>query len=401
MSVLFAIVQTGDDQPDWYLADAVEDSLQQVRFDDLAAQKADRVVLVVSGEDVFVTQVESAVRSLDDFRTAALFQLEDELSQNISQLHIAVSERGKENAAMRTVAVASHPLMLEWLSDRGELSEDQLDRLEIIPDVTLFDGDVYPFIFDGDRHVFVSNGLKTISVAPVLATDLVPALLQQLDMRDVSYITSSDPVLPVADQLLAGVNLAEQHSKPLTVLLADRLLTGRGLDLRQGNYARKSRMSFNGMAWMGTGALAASVFLAWSVMTGVSAWQLSHQTDALYESTVTAYAEAFPAEGRVLDPRGKTVSRLRAAPTGAGSRAFVNLASAFYLGLEDVEGVELDGFSFNGSTNELTATLRFSSYQERDALKRSFEDKGLSLALGGARQENGLIIGEAVLGGLS
>ena len=113
---------------------------------------------------------------------------------------------------------------------------------------------------------------------------------------------------------------------------------------------------------------------------------------------VTAYSRAFPEEGRVVDPSRSVALKMRNAPGGSGA-SFVELSAALYAGLEEVEGVSLQSLTFDRTSGQITASLQFAGYESRDQLRDSFERRGLRLELGGARQEGGVIVGEASFGG--
>ena len=398
MSVLFAIQPDGLSAPEWYLA-RTPGEVELIPADLIETVQADRIVWLVAGTDVFLSEIEAAARSVEELRTAGLYQLEDELSQPVSSQHLALGPKDPVKPGARHAAVISLNRLSEILDQLSDYSEEFASRVELIPETSLITGSGGSVIYDGDDRLLVSNGIApALAIEPKLASILLPALLHQLDVTEIDVYESSQPVVPQAPlpaELI--LNAAGQISYPR--FISSPLLDGAGINLRQGRFAPKRKMKIGISGWTGTFALAGLALAVWLGSLGLSVVQLNSETDRLYDEMRSAYAAAFPREGDVLDPRRAVVSKLQGAGAGSGMPSFIELASAFYTGVRSVEGVELDGFSYDRSTGRLTATLRFSGYQDRDALKQTFDRQGIPIQLGGARQENGMLVGEAILGG--
>lgn len=396
MSVLFALLKA-DAQPDWYLAHSAHD-IEQLELSELDRVRADRVALIVPGMDVFLAEITASTRSMSDLRTAALFQLEDDLSQSVSSLHIAIADRSGDKSTARRVAVVDRVHMPVWMELGDSLPDMLREKVEFIPVTSLF-ADVSPFLYDGDGHVVLAAGHTAFEVDPALATDIVPALAQQMELTDVRRIEGASPVL--SSIALSETSTIDETSVSFDSLLAGPLLSGKGLDLRQGEFARRSSAAFNVRGWGISMGLAAAACLVWFISLGFSTMGLNRASDALYDDMVDAYARSFPSQGRVVDPVREVSQRLNGQTNTLTGPTFIQLSSAFYEGLEEVEGVSVQGLSYDGQNGQLTATLLFSSYQDRDELVQIFSARGINLQLGGARQESGLIIGEASIGGRS
>lgn len=397
MSVLFAVIHPLTGEASWHLARR-DDDVERVDDGDLEKVRASRTVLLVPGTDVHLSTITSAVRSAKDLRTAALFQLEDDVSQPVSELHLALGNVVEGTAGERPVALASLKQMEAWVDLLGDLPDETASQCEIIPETTLFTDELEAFIYDGDDRVLVGGQHKVFAIDSVLAEAVVPALLQQLEIREASVFTGQSPVLSDALSNISIAGGSPEHL-PFAECVAGALLKGRGLDLRQGVYAPKRSIKFSVGGWTASLALAGLALIIWVAGMGVEVMRLNQATDGLYDSMIEAYAVAYPEEGRVIDPRSEVMLKLRETGRSGGGEEFVQLISVFYTGLREVPGVELERFTFDQETGRLSATLYFSGYQDRDALKQAFDELGVSLNLGGARQEGGVVVGEAVLGG--
>ena len=397
MSILFAFTPRDGAVAEWYYARTPNEVIS-VPAEELSSHKADRIVWLVPGTDVLLSEVEATTRSVADLRVAGLYQLEDDLSEQVSRLHIALGDKSTEQPSMRDVAVISRARLDGILAQVNEYPEEIAAAIELVPETSLFKATGTPFIYDGDDRVLLGDGLGFAeAVDPALAPDLLPALIHQMAVKTADIYTGSHAVLP-AIQMPATFTGTDIEPISFAQFVSSPLLAGEGINLRQAEYAPKRQLKIGVSGWTGTMVLAGLVFVAWIGVSAVSVFQLQSETDKLYERMVDAYTNAYPSEGAVADPRRAVAQKLGATANGSSGPGFIDLASVFYAGLREVEGVQLDGFSYDQSTGRLTATLRFSGYQDRDQLKQIFDRQGVPITLGGARQENGMLVGEAILG---
>ena len=116
MSILFAIPNTEtSSRLQWFLSDS-PGAADPVAETDLSVIKASRIVLVASGRDVFLGRIETVARSEKQLRQIALFQLEDELAEPLSNLHAAIRTKAAGAESERRVDVVSHAAMSSWIN---------------------------------------------------------------------------------------------------------------------------------------------------------------------------------------------------------------------------------------------------------------------------------------------
>lgn len=398
MSILFAITPREGAAPQWYFA-RTPNEVTPVADDALGDHRADRTVWLVPGTDVSLADIDVTARSAADQRIAALYQLEDELSEQVSRLHIAIGPKRADQLQQRDAAVISQKRMDEILGQLDLYPAEFSANVEVVPETSLFRMTGAPVIYDGDDRLIVSDGAnEVLAIDPVVGHDLLPALVHQLSIGSADVYSGSSALLP-GIQLPAQFVATEIEPISFAQFVSSPLLAGEGIDLRQAEYAPKRQFRIGISGWTSTLVLAGAAFAIWLVASMVSVAQLESETDSIYDGMVSAYAESFPDEGTVDDPRRAVALKLGDATSGAGTTGFIDLAAVFYAGIREVEGVELDGYSYDQSTGRLTATLRFSGYQDRDQLKQIFDRQGVPITLGGARQDNGALVGEAILGG--
>ena len=397
MSVLFAVSPKHEAMPEWYFArDPL--TVERVATAEIGSIKADRVVWLVPGTETLIAKIESSARTMADLRVASLYELEDEVSQQVNTLHIAIGEKRVDQPQYRDVAVISRPLMTGILAHLDDYPAEFISRVEFVPETSLFKANGMPFIYDGDGRLLLCDGENYAdAVDPVIAADLLPALIHQSEISEAEVFSGAEPVLP-GIQLPANFKSLAAEPMRFVEFVASPLIAGEGLNLRQAEFAPKRNMKIGVSGWTSSLILAAAACLIWLGVSFVSVMQLNAETDRLYDRMIAAYASAFPEESPVTDPRRAVAAKLGDLPGAQSGVSFIDLASVFYAGVREVEAVELDGFSYDKSSGRLTATLRFSSYQDRDQLKQFFDTQGIPITLGGARQEGGMLVGEAIIG---
>lgn len=389
MSVVFAIPDS--ERPDeliWYLARTPGDA-EMLSEDDLASVRPDDILLVVSGRDVFLGSVTLVARNEKELRSAALYQLEDDLAEPVSQMFAAVGERPADPTDPRDVCVVSQARLTHWLS-LLEVFPSAKSNARIVSDTSLLKHGADPLIFDGDDMVIVRDGEKVFALDRHNAAELLPALLQSPDYSRFTLIQGQGSVLDPA-------SFTARRNASYPEFVSQYLSPKAGLDIRQGEYRAHRPMDIGfARRWKGSLVLASMAAILWLGFTGLSVMRLNAETGQLYKRAVSAYQAAFPDERNVVDPHASVMSKLRLNP-GAQSVRVTELLSTFYRGLESIEGVEIESVSFNSETGRLTTSLKFTGYEDRDRLKQALESLGLLLELGGVSQEDGFLVGQAVI----
>lgn len=396
MSVLFAIETSETSGLDWFLAgdDGVAEPVDEGLLEKVRAQD---IVFIVSGRDVQLSQVDVVARGEKELLAAALFQLEDDLAEPVSDVHLALRRKDSETPNRRKVAIVSDRKMADWVARLNSSLVREVSSIRIVPDISLLGGRrERALLYDGDGVVLLATDTNAYAVDAELAGQIIPAILQDEDLTDISYLEGASPRLNAE---LRGATLNRAGVKSYADLIASHIEPGAGINLRQGEYRAESRLDLGFLSrWKSTLSLAGLVLVVWFGFLLLSAQRLSQETERLRQSAVQAWQTAYPDETGVRDPYAATMAKLNAvgASTNAGT-GVTGLLSAFYKGLEDVDGAELIDISYKGETGRLSVKLKFTGYQDRDALKQALEQRGFSVDLRGVTQEEGFLVGQAIL----
>lgn len=397
MSTLFAILNS-EPESDliWYLSER-DGSRVDVDASDLARTGADDVVLIASGRDVFHGDIEIIARNDREMRAAALFHLEDDLAEAPAGLHVAIGNKSDNESHRRRVAVISRSLMEQFHERLEDVKLPPKARVRIVSDTSLFlEAYPAPTLFDGHGLVLVNTGLACYALDAETASQIAPALMSEDGLTEIDYIRGDHPVL--TDGIM-GITLNTTSHMTYPDLIALMLSVADGLDLKQAEFRSRSDLDIGfAQKWLGTLGLVAAACLLWLVYLGVSAHQLNTEADRLYQTSVNAYRAAFPDEQRVVDPLAQTRARLNSGQGDAGDQPSISvMLSAFYAGLERVDGVEVIDLAYDQQNGRLSSRLRFSSYESRDQLKQIMENAGMRVEFPNVSQSDGFLTGQVVL----
>lgn len=221
-----------------------------------------RLIFVVPGEDVLVTEVDIPVKGAGKVLKAVPFAMEEQLVGDVDTQHFAIGR--KTGGGHYGVAIVDQQKMGEWLE---RLSAQGIDPDELVPESLGIP------LQDGQTTLLISGGSVAIRGGAWDATCL-GAL--SLDEASDCFIVEDEQTLAIycdardyETQRLQVEALRESHEDATLQLLEDgglpvlagQIIRGDRISLLQGKYARRSRIGEKFKPWK----LAASLLLAFVV----------------------------------------------------------------------------------------------------------------------------------------
>jgi len=341
------------------------------------------VAAVLPGEDVAMRALAAPPKSAAQLRAAARLLLEDELAENLDQVHVATA-RHDSGAG---IALAIKKSLLEtWLS---ALADAGLSPDLVTPDFALtpmMDGRAV-VIETGERVVGVV-GLKGFAVDKPLADALLPEILSDEQIRKVVLCAS-----PATAQGLRADLEIDHHGRLGPDALTGFFIEGlaKAPNLLQGEYRKKRDWRAEAGPWRRTGMLAAACAAALVVGIAADSIRSTRLADRLQEETLALHRAAFP-DASNTDPR--TYARQVLGASGGGV-SFLALTNSVAESLQENTAVELDRIRFSAVRSEYSINVRFGDIAQLEQLKRSLEGRGLRAEEnGGVRRAGGVFLGE-------
>lgn len=387
------ILQLGasPDQPvRWaFIADdqlVLSDGVQSVAGLSAIANRAARAKLVIAvlpGEQVAMRALSAPPKSQAQLRAAAGFLLEDELAENLDQMHVAVSRH--ETGAGLAIAI-KRPVIEAWL--------EALSEAGISPDLMSADFALLPM---AEKRAVVSVSVNRIygvidldgfALDRPLADELMPSLFVEKDLTElITYgRLSAGSALPndvALDQrgALDGENFFLELSKE----------TARAPNLLRGAYRKRRDWRAAAGPWRRPAMLAAACLGALLVSNITASLRDTRLADRLREETLALHQAAFP-DAANADPRTHARQVLA---VGGGDASFLQLTNAVAQSVDSVSAVQIDRIRYNAERGEYAVNLRFSDISEFEALKSMLENRGVRAAeTGGVRRTGGVYLGE-------
>ncbi len=349
------------------------------------AGAARRIVAVLRGEDAALRAMPAPPRSDAQFRAAAGFLLEDELSESVSAVHVA---SGRHESGAGQVVAVKKSVLEGW--------RDALKIAGLSPDIMTVDFALLPaapgraIILNLPDRMVGAIGLSGFAIERPMADTLVSSFLADDALTEIIYY--GDRAIEADQREDIGVDLhAPLNDEALFSLFASTLERKSLLNLLRGEYRKKRDWKGAAGPWRRVGLLAAACLGA-LMFTSIadSVRSLNYAKNMNVEVTALHQA-AFP-DAANADPRGHARSILA---SGGGAPVFLAISTRIAESLDEVEGVQVDRIRYNAERGEYAVNLRFAAVEQLDAFKRSLEAQGVSAAeAGGVRRSGGYYLGE-------
>jgi len=373
MSEFVVIRLAADDQPvQWVLVDSNgtrRSSLENGSLQDAAAAIGQHpVIVLVPAEDVVSTTVNIPARSSARIRTALPFALEEDLAEDVEDLHFAAGNR-QENSRL-PVAIAAIDKMDSWLQQLADAGIEPVIMTPANHGVAKIPGTM-SIIVDEDHTVMFNDGADTHfimqNIKPSDALVLAGKLGEQQDEAGektghlIVFCTSE------ANERLSHDWIAlrnELDSVDVNVLpdgvlpkLAVTVAAGHGVNLLQGKYGKKTEYAALFRPWKLAATLLVGFAASWMLFKGVAYYQMLDEKDALLAQFTTEYRAIRPNDTSAIEDPAAMVNSLRRS-VGGPSAPQVFLPSIRQIGdaLSGNSGAVLEAVSYRAGVIDLRLT---------------------------------------------
>lgn len=366
------------------LADAADDVAGLAAIAE-RARGAKLVAAVLPGEDAAMRALPAPPKTQAQFRAAASYLLEDELAENLEQMHVA-TVRHDSGAGL---ALASKKSVIErW--------REALGAAGIAPDILTADYALLPMapgravFIDTQGRIIGAAGLQGFALEHPVADDVAAALLQDEGLNEV--VVYGPRTLSVEGREGVSVDWrGPLDDAALFNLYGEAIEAGRAPNLLQGAY--RKRRDWRGAAgpWRRAAALAAASVVLFAMVGVADTVRSLRIADRWREEAHELHRAAFPEAGEA-DPRTHARQVLAA---GGGRRSFLVLTNVVADSVSENDGVQIDRIRYNAARDEYSVNLRFSDIAEFEALKRALEGRGVVASeTGGVRRTGNVYLGE-------
>lgn len=347
-----------------------------------AAQAGERdVIVLVPSASVLSTTVDLPIRGGSRLLATLPYALEEQLADDVDQLHFAAGTRREDD--LLPVAVASLEAMngwLETLSGAGivprRLVAESSGLAKIPGTLSMLLGDGEVMFNDGEDTAFVLQGvspLEALTIAGVMNSDRREAghLLVYCEPEDEQRFADDWRVLR-KELASVDINLLPDGVLPR---LAVTVASGRGVNLLQGRYGPRSDLRALFHPWR----YAAILFLALgAVAIGTKAadlFRLNRDEAALMAQFKEEYRQIRPDDTReIVDPISIVNSLRRSVGAPVASGVFLPSLQQLGMALQQHSGAQIEAISYRAGVIDVRLTAP--DVATLDNIQRSVSSSG-------------------------
>jgi general secretion pathway protein L len=391
----------------WAVADGTGQLLAPPAADDtanLATLAAGRhVALLVPGTDVSLFQISLPAGNEARLLQLAPFALEDQVSQDIEQLHFAVGEHDAASGLV-PVAVVERAQMQEWLARAAALS--------LVPHAVFAENDLAP-VLPGHVTMVVAGGqlvLRNGEARPLLLPADDPALAIDMLLAGTDPATVNLAVYSTPEEWhLHGTAIEALRSRFASMkvqlnaggLLAMYALTvsqAQPINLLQGTFRPQRTSAAAWQQWRSVAMLAGALVLLHGLGTFWQLRQLQQAADETSAEMTKRYSALYPGQNPGENPRRNLEKRLSMLAGGANQQGeLLHLLAAVAAAKQNVPQALLQSFVFEPGS--LNMKLRAPDAATLEQFNQALRGSGYKAEVGASSMRDGKFEGQVLLKG--
>ncbi|MFC1524062.1 type II secretion system protein GspL [Thermodesulfobacteriota bacterium] len=386
--VIIRMGQTAPEAVSW--AEVGDDGTIQLADGSLSmvAQRIGRAkaVILVPGENVLLTSVELPGGSRKHALQAVPFALEDQLADDVEDLHFAYGASGDDHRI--NLAVVRDSLMSSW---RNMLAAAGIDPEVMIPETIALP------IESGEWSVLVDSG-KTIvrtGVQSGVTTDeagldiILSGLLRGENAPDHLCLYHCDAERLAHEALRDRIRETE-GDVPVMALLAAGLDEKSCINLLQGEFGRHAEWNILWKRWRFPAVLLCVVGILYGGLLGLELYGLQREHRQLSQQMEKIYRETFPKARKVVNPRAQMESKLKSFQgRRSGNDALLRILESGGRHFTSAGGFFLQSLRYKESRLDLDFSIK--DFKTLDNLKIELQKGGLGVEIQTATSKAGAV----------
>lgn len=344
--------------------------VQQARLDDVLARTAGRrTVVLVPGSEVRLTQVRVPARAAAKVLQAAPYALEEQLAEDIDELHFALGPRLADGA--HAIAVVTRARMEQWLAplrERGIAPQLLVSDLQCLP---VPDAAATPPRWSAlaeDEQISVRSD---VHAGFACAPDDLETCLQAAGIGADTVLRIVVPRSFHGDftRLQQPVELLPGFGSALEALLPN-LHPEHAINLLQGAYSQRADYTRLWQPWRAAAVLLAAWIVLAAVNHGVQAWRLGGELAQQQQRNEERFRQLFPSEQRIVDLNAQLEQQARLLQDGGQKGALLPLLETLSAAMGAASGLSVQSLQFREGA--LFVSLTGSDLQQLESLRSWF-----------------------------
>ncbi|MDR8526000.1 type II secretion system protein GspL [Shewanella fidelis] len=313
------------------------------------------VDVLVPASSITLTEVDLPEKSQRQAIKALPFMLEENLAQNVDELHFVT---GPRNGDALSIAVVAHEQMqtwIEWLSDAG------LKAKCIVPDclaLPLVDCD-WAAMNLGEEILLRTGAGSGVSLSQTWLDMALPQLLTADAQTTVAGYTELQ---------LSGAEIKPQPLDLPMLVLAKGLLNA-PMNLLSGIYKPKKEYGKHLLLWRNAAIAFAVVIILALVNKGLNIHQMNRAAAELQAQSEQIYKQVVPGSSRVVNLRSQMGSYVRTLQGGGSGSEFFVMLSGMQDAFAQVPALKPTTLRFDSARNEIRMQVTAKNYEQIEKFK--------------------------------
>ncbi len=355
------------------------------------------VIVLLPLEQMLLTSVNTRARKQKHLQKAVPFALEDELADDVENLHFALGQRYGEND-FPVAVIDKHTL---------DVIIDELSEAGIYPDIITADVFGLPFregtwtlLIENERALVRTHQYQGFTIDLHNLQQMLTSSLRQAEVTpaELNVYCCDDQQIGIK-KLNLPISTNELDDCPPS-LFADGLNENECINLLQTSYKKKDKKHRQFSAWK----VAAMLFGAWLALSFVSVFldhaRLNKQEKNLNKQIVQITKQIFPDMQNVTadSARTKMEARLKNFMDTASSQSkagFMELLAMSGESMKQAGKVDIDTLSYR--EGKLNMSVKSSDIQVLDTVKQTLKGKNYATDIQSANTQGNTIEAKLVV----
>lgn len=318
----------------------------------LAERAGDRPIdLLVPSSVVTLTHIELPEKGQRQAIQALPFMLEEELAQNVDELHFVVGPKLGNKLSVAIVAHQQLELWLNWLKEAG------LTAKSIVPDclaLPLSDCQ-WAGLKLGEDYLLRMGETTGSCLSQEWLTMMLPRFIERED-EEIRFADYNQLTLP-------GVqSVAQPLELPMLVLAKGALLSP--FNLLSGIYAPKRQYSKYLVLWRKVAIIVAVIFALSVVDKTLNIYQLNSRATQVKNQSESIFKRTVPGANRIVNLRAQIERHLRDLQGDGGGSAFFSMISGLEQALKQLPNLKPITLRYDGGRGEIRMQVEADDYSE-------------------------------------
>jgi len=352
-----------------------------------------QIIVLVPSTEVLTTSVDIPVKGVSRLHAALPYALEDQLAEDIDQLHFAAGTR--RSSGRIPVAIVSRKRLAEWI---GWLTECGIKPSAMISDnygLARIPGTISLLVAEG--QVMINDGadveLVMQGVSPSDALAAIGALDDTVDDGDRESNQAASPAMPrhvlvyceqqdddkyqhdwlaIRNEMESvDVNLLSDGVMPR---LAVTVASGTGVNLLQGDFGARTEYSGLLRPWRHAAILLLALGLVGAAAKATDLYMLKQQEAELKQQFETEYRQIAPGVSSIGDPI-RLVASLRARLGTSGTPPlFLQSLEQLSRALQQNQEARIEAISYRAGVVDIR--LSAPNVSTLDKIQRGISESG-------------------------